>query len=86
MSEPYRELGRNRASLVLKLEKHIHIGMSTDLARPAEENGWERDYRPGIVSNLENRMTMDLMKSFRMHRGFETEVFDSLRLARKWLG
>ncbi len=85
MSELCQEMGRNRALLVLNLQKHIHIGMSMDLARLAEENGWEREYRLGIVSNLQNRMTMDLMKSFLIHRGFETEVFDNLRLARRWL-
>ncbi len=79
------DLGKHQALLVLSLQNHIHIGMSMDLARLAEENGWARNYKLGIVTDLENHMTMDLMKSFLMHRGFETEVFDNLRVARRWL-
>lgn len=78
-------LGKDRALLVITLQNHIHIGMSMALASLAEENGWERGYKLGIVTDLENRMTMDLMKFFLLHRGFETEVFDNLRMARRWL-
>lgn len=85
MSRICREWGRNQALIIINLENHLHIGLSMELARLAEENGWERDYRLGIISDLENRMTMNLVKSFLKHRGYETEVFDNLKLARRWL-
>lgn len=80
-----KDLRKNQALLVISLQNHIPIGMSMELAQLAEENGWEREYKLGIIPDPDNRMTMDLMKSFLIHRGFETEVFDSLRTARRWL-
>lgn len=80
-----KDLRKNQALLVISLQNHIPIGMSMELAQLAEENGWERGFKLGIIPDPDNRMTMDLMKSFLIHRGFETEVFDSLRTARRWL-
>ena len=77
--------GKRKALLLVHLRNRIHIGQSMDMARLAEENGWTRQYRLAIVSDPDNRMTMDLMKSFLIHRGFEAQVFDTPRSARKWL-
>lgn len=85
MSDLCRSLGKSRVLLVVNLQNHIPIGMSMDLARLAEENGWARQYKLAIVTDLENQMSMDLMKSFLIHRGYEARVFRNARTARKWL-
>lgn len=77
--QQYRVLAR------MHMSRQLPIRFSMDIAKGAQQCGWSPNCKLAFIANSENQMTMQLVKSFMTHLGYEVEVFSGPRTARKWL-
>lgn len=77
--QQYRVLAR------MQMSRQLPIRFSMDIAKGAQQCGWSPNYKLAFITNSENHMTMQLIKSFMRHLGYEVEVFSGPRTARRWL-
>ena len=69
----------------LLLRQKQSVESTYQIARAAAEGGWQREYKLALVARLEDHFYLTLLRDFMVHEGFEVDLFNSRRAARKWL-
>lgn len=80
-----RQEKQHRVLARMQLRHPLPIRYSMDIARNAQKAGWSPNYKLAFVTPSEHQMTLQLVRSFMVHLGYEVGVFSSRRTARKWL-